>query len=271
MLAARERGTVRGVVAASTGNHGIAVAHVAALLGLPARVFLPEGTAPDRVDLLGRMAAEVTVAGPSQTEAVAAARAEATEHGYVYVPPFDHPDVVSGAGTIGLELVEQVEDLATVVLPVSGGGLAAGVGLAVDAVRPGTRVVAVGAEHAPAMRRAVEAGRPVPSAERPTVADSLSGAVGEDNACTVSLVRRYVAEIPLVSEERIVAAMGHAITGERLLLEGASAAPLAWLESSPSGLPDGAVAVVLTGGRVRGDVLARLAEVVQSALSPPSE
>src|SRR4029453_7174676 len=165
-LDAAERAT--GVAAASAGNHGLAVAFHAARLGIRALIVMPEGAPLIKVTSARRYGAEVILAGANYDEAYGQAREIATERSLYFVHPFDDPRVVAGQGTIGLELLEQRSDLDAVVVPVGGGGLVAGVGLAIKAARPDVRVIGVQAEALPAMRRASKAGRRAPHPPPPT-------------------------------------------------------------------------------------------------------
>lgn len=263
ILCARERGPVAGVVTASTGNHGIAVAYVARLLGLPAIVCVSGAVGADRIAAIEAYGATIERAGDDQTAAIETAQSLAGERELLMLPPFDHPDVISGAGTIGAELLEQCPDAETVLVPVSGGGLAAGVGLAVKAIDPAVRVVGVGAERAPALRDSVRAGRPVPTNERPTVAASLMGDLGPANAYTLDLVRRHVDDIVLVPEHEILDAMSWALLEERLVLEGAAAVPIAHVRRRPPELTGRHTVAVVTGDNADRDDLRRAATALR--------
>jgi threonine dehydratase len=229
----------RGVVACSAGNHGAAVAYVAALMGIPATVCVPETVGP----------ANAIVEGATFDEAVEVSRAIEHEQGLTFVHPFDDPDVIAGQGTIGLEIVEALPTVRLVAIAVSGGGLAAGVGLAVKALDPTVRVVGVSAERAAAMATSVRAGRPVDVPERETLAEVLSGGIGEDNRYTLGLVTRYVDAHVLVTEEQIAAAMRFAFERSRLVVEGGGAVPIA---AAMAGAlhPDGPAVLIVSGGNV---------------------
>jgi threonine dehydratase len=240
VLAAAERGAT-GVTTASTGNHARAVATVAARAGLGVRAFVASSVSAARVRALVEAGAEVDVSASDQTAAIDAAAA--VRDGEVFVPPFDHPDVVAGQGTLGLELGERYD---AVLVPVSGGGLAAGVGLALRAVAPRTRVVGVSAERAPAMARSLAAGHPVAVPELATVATSLMGDLGPDNAVTFAVCRAVLDGIELVGEDALVAAtdrlhaLGHPV-------EPAAAAGLALLAARPGEFARMRVGLLLTG------------------------
>ncbi|WP_028927263.1 pyridoxal-phosphate dependent enzyme [Pseudonocardia acaciae] len=241
VLAAAHRGATA-VTTASTGNHARAVTHVARAEGLGVTAFVSRGVAASRVRALERAGARVDRRAADQAEAIARAEAAAVERGQVFVPPFDDPEVIAGQGTLGLELGEALPDLDVVVVPVSGGGLAAGVGLALRGRYPGVRLVGVGAERAPAMARSLAAGRPVAVAEESTVATSLMGDLGADNRFSFAVCREVIDELVLVSDDDLLAATGalHA-AGHRV--EPAAAAGAALLPR----VTGRRVAVVLTG------------------------
>jgi threonine dehydratase len=243
VLAAAERGAT-GVTTASTGNHARAVATVAARAGLRVRAFVASSVSASRVRALEQAGAEVDGSAADQTAAIGAAASAAAHDGEVFVPPFDHRDVVAGQGTLGLELAAHPYD--AVLVPVSGGGLAAGVGLALRAVSPHSRVIGVSAERAPAMARSLAAGHPVTVPEIDTVATSLMGDLGPDNAVTFAVCREVLERVELVGEESLVAAtaelhgLGHAV-------EPAAAAGLALLTGGAGELAGQRVALLLTG------------------------
>ena len=246
------------VVAFSTGNHGRAVAAAARALGRGAIVFVGAWTDPAKIASLRDCDADVRVEGDTQAQAEAAARALATRSGLDLVAPFDDPEVIAGQGTIALELVEQLPDLDAVVVPVSGGGLIAGIALAAKALAPGVRVIGVGAAHTAQMYASLQAGRPVAAADDPTLADSLRGGIGEPNHHTFALARAHVDEVHVVSEDAIGEAMAYGLGHEGLVLEGAAAVGIAALLQGIVDVAGARVAVVLTG---RGVDVARACAV----------
>jgi threonine dehydratase len=244
----------RGVVACSSGNHGRAVAHVAGLLGIPARVFVPSWVAPVKLAGMRRSGAEVVLAGDSYDEAEAQAVEAAEEDGKVFIQPFDDPWIVAGQGTLGLELLEQVPEMGTVLIPLSGGGLAGGVAYALKEQNPALRIQAVSAVRARVMYESVRAGKAISMEEEDTLAEALSGGIGVTNRYTLPLIRELVDDHILVSEEEIRAAMVFAAESLNVLLEGGGAVALAavlarkgeWAGERGTE----ATAVVLSGGNV---------------------
>src|SRR5262245_28031757 len=214
----------RGVVAASAGNHALAIAFHAARLGIAAAVVMPEWAPLGKVTAARRHGAEVILHGLNYDEAYARAREIEAERGLVFAHPFDDARVVAGQGTIGLELLEQVSGLDAVLVPVGGGGLIAGVALAVKSLQAGVRVVGVQAEEMAAMRAALAAGQPVPLPAATTIADGI--AVRTVGNRTFDLSRRYVDEVVGVDEEEIANAILLLLEIEKTVAEGAGAAPL---------------------------------------------
>jgi threonine dehydratase len=248
----------RGIVAPSAGNHGLAVAFHAQRLGIPATIVMPEWAPLVKVTSARRRGAEVILHGGDFDAACARARALADERGLVFVHPFDDPRIIAGQGTLGLELLEQRPDLDAVIVAVGGGGLAAGLGLAVKARRPSARVIGVEAAVLPAMLRALEAGRPEPLPPASTIADGI--AVRQVGKLTLDLVRRWVDQIVTVSEEEVANAILLFLEIEKTVAEGAGAAPLAALLNRPLGLRGARVVLVLSGGNIDVTMLARIIE-----------
>ncbi|WP_439615769.1 hydroxyectoine utilization dehydratase EutB [Shinella sp.] len=247
-LSSEER--ARGVVAASTGNHGRALAHAAKAEGSVATICMSHLVPENKVAEIRRLGANVRIVGRSQDEAQVEVDRLVAEDGLVMVPPFDNPSVVAGQGTLGLEIVEAMPDVATVLVPLSGGGLAAGVAAAVKGRLPKTRVIGLTMARGAAMKASLDAGRPVQVEEVASLADSLGGGIGLDNAVTFRMCRDLLDEVILLSEAEIAAGMRHAYTQEREVIEGGAAVGIAALLSGRLGKLDGPVAVILSGRNV---------------------
>ncbi|PBB38402.1 hydroxyectoine utilization dehydratase EutB [Mesorhizobium sp. WSM3868] len=213
----------RGVVAASTGNHGRALAHAAKLEGMRAVICMSKLVPENKLDAIRRLGADIRIVGNSQDDAQQEVDRLVAEEGLVMLPPFDHPDIAAGQGTLGLEILEQVPDAASVLVPLSGGGLAAGVAAAVKGVSPATKVVGVSMARGAAMKASLDAGRPVQVEELPTLADSLGGGIGLDNRLTFAMCRELLDDVILLSEDEIAAGIRHAYEEEREIVEGAGA------------------------------------------------
>lgn len=248
----------RGVVACSSGNHGRAVAEAAAALGIPATICLPDWADPTKIQAVERTGARVVLAGATYDEAEARAARIASGEGRTEVHPFDDPDVIAGQGTIAAEILEQVPDVAEVLVPLSGGGLVGGIASALEDTD--VRVVAVSAARAAVMHRSVREGKPVSLDEESTLASALSGGIGLKNAHTFDLVSRLVDDFLVVEEERIHHAVARAATELKLVVEGGGAVALAALWSGYR--PSGPAVAVVSGGNID---LAALARVVVAA------
>lgn len=240
-------GDAPGVVCCSTGNHGRAVAHAAAERGMRAVVCLSQLVPKAKVDGIRALGAEVRVIGTSQDEAMAESLRLRDAEGLVEVPPFDDARVIAGQGTVGLEMLEARPDLDMLLVPLSGGGLAAGVAVAAKAINPKVRVIGITMDRGAAMYQSVRAGRPVEVPEVPSLADSLGGGIGLDNRLTFPLCRDLLDDILLVSEEEIRDAMQVLYFEDRIVAEGAAVVGLAAVLSGKAPAPRGPVATIVTG------------------------
>lgn len=244
-LSAEER--AHGVVAASAGNHAQGVALAAQLLGIKATVFMPEGAPIPKEKATRGYGAEVIFHGRYLDDALVEARAFAERTGAVLIHPFDHADIVAGQGTAGLEILEQAPDVETVLVPTGGGGLLAGVAIAVKALRPDVRVIGVQASGAAAYPASLELGHPVALTTMKTMADGI--AVGLPGDVTFAAVRDHVDEIITVSENALSRAVLAVLERAKMLVEPAGAAAVAAVMEAPHTFRTPAVAV-LSGGNV---------------------
>jgi threonine dehydratase len=247
-----------GVVAGSAGNHAQALAHAARARGVPCEVFMPEAAPLSKVEGAEALGAKVIVGGDSVVDCLAAAKARAEAAGMTIVHPFDDPDIIAGQGTLGLDLLEDVPDLAKVVVPVGGGGLAAGVAIAVKSARPDVEVVGVQVESCAAFADALRGGE-VRDTPRPlTIADGI--AVKKPGRITLPLVREWVDDVVTVSEEDVAEAIVVLMERAKQVVEGAGAVGVAALlvgRTEPA--PDGTTVAILSGGNVDAGLLAEVA------------
>ena len=246
-----------GVVAASAGNHAQGVALAASMLGIQATVYMPTGASIAKLTATRAYGADVHLVGETVDEALVVARAFAAETGAVLVHPFDHPDVVRGQGTVGLEIVEQCPDVATVVVALGGGGLLSGVAAAIRALRPQTRLIGVQAEQAAAWPGSLKAGHPVRLTQMSTLADGI--AVGEPTALTYAHVSELVDEIVTVTEDQISRAMLLCLERAKLVVEAAGATGVAAIMAHPARFTPPVVAI-LSGGNIDPLVLLHITE-----------
>ncbi|MCG8908350.1 hydroxyectoine utilization dehydratase EutB [Pseudomonas sp. DP-17] len=239
----------RGVVAASTGNHGRALAHAARVLGVPATICLSQLVPANKVQGIRALGAEVRIVGNSQDDAQAEAERIARAHGAALLPPFDHPQIIAGQGTLGLEILEQLPDVRQVLIPLSGGGLFGGVALALKHADPNIRVHGISMRRGAAMAASLAAGHPVEVEELPTLADSLGGGIGLANRHTFALARDYCDQLHLLDEDSIAAGIRHAYREERQVVEGAAAVGIAALLDGLIA-PVGPVVVIVSGRNI---------------------
>ncbi|PSK96090.1 threonine dehydratase [Haloactinopolyspora alba] len=244
-----------GVVAASAGNHAQGVALAASLLDTRATVFMPEGAAIVKEKATRAYGADVRFVGSSIDESLLAARAFAAETGAVLIHPFDHPDVVAGQATVGAEILEQCPDVRTILVGTGGGGLTAGIGLAVHHHRPDVRVVGVQAEGASSFAESFKAGRPVVLERMSTMADGI--AVGCPGDVPFGMIQQHVKSVVTVSEESLSRALVLLLERAKQVVEPAGAAAVAALLDDPEAYEPPVVAV-LSGGNIDPLLLLRV-------------
>jgi threonine dehydratase len=247
----------RGVAAASTGNHGRALAHAARALGMRAVICMSSLVPANKLRAVEAAGGEIRIVGRSQDDAQAEVDRLEAEEGLTPIPPFDHADVIAGQGTIGLEIAEEVPEAACVLVPLSGGGLISGIAAAIKAELPRARVVGVSMERGAAMVASLRAGRPVRVEELPTLADSLGGGIGLANRHTFAMTRALVDDTILVTEEEIAAAIRFAYREEGEVLEGAAAVGIAAILAGRH-RPAGPTVLVLSGRNIDMEAHRRL-------------
>jgi threonine dehydratase len=255
----------RGVITVSAGNHAQALAYAAAIAGVKATVVMPAKASPLKVAASRGYGAEVVLHGASSIEAFAHARRLEKERGLVFVHPFDDPGVIAGAGTVGLELVDDDRaEMEIVVVAIGGGGLISGIASALRARSPKTRIVGVEPEGAATLRKSLDAGRPMRLDTIDTIADGLTAPMAGE--VTFPIVRDLVDDVVLVSDDEIRAAMRDLLSSAKLVAEPAGAAALAAVTAGRIGAQPGSrnrVVAVISGGNID---LTRLAEI--AAQSP---
>ena len=256
MMSLEER--ARGVVTASAGNHAQAVARHGARLGVSVTVVMPEATPLVKVTATRRYGATVILSGANYDEAAELAASIGRERGLVYLHPFEDPLVIAGQGTIGLELLEDAPDLDAVIVPVGGGGLIAGVACAIKETNPKLRVLGVESRRFPSMKHALDSSAPASLPGGKTIADGI--AVRRVGELTRAMVQKYVDEIALVGEAEIAQAVLLLLEREKTVVEGAGAVGLAALLHRRFQLDGERVAVVLSGGNIDVNLVARIIE-----------
>ena len=258
LLSAAER--ERGVVASSTGNHGLAVAEALRLTSGGGTVVVSSSASSYKIDRLRKAGLEVIVSETDPMAAELEARALAEREGRVYVSPYNDPDVVAGQGTVAVELLAQRPNVEAVFVAVGGGGLVAGMAAYLKSVRPDISVVGCWPEHAAAMYQSVRAGRLIEVPDEPTLSDGTAGNI-EPGAITFPLCRDLIDELVLVTEDAIAAAMRDAMVTDHLVIEGAAGVAMAGWQAFTAGRPrlaDRESAIVLCGGNVSASAISEV-------------
>ncbi|MEP6602739.1 MAG: threonine ammonia-lyase [Spartobacteria bacterium] len=249
----------RGVIAASAGNHAQALAYQGKLLGIPATVVMPKFAPLIKVNNCQKLGANVVLHGKDFGEAKARAHEIAKEKSLAYIDGYDDPAIIAGQGTMGIEILEQVPDVDLVVIPVGGGGLLAGVSLAIKTLRPQTKVIAVEAENVASFSAALEAGKPTRIALHPTLADGL--AIPQVGTNAFEIAKSHVDQTVIVTEEQIAISILRIVELEKGVVEGAAATPLAACLSGQLKEYAGKKCVLLLcGGNIDPNVLGRVIE-----------
>lgn len=255
ILSLSEEEKRRGVATYSTGNHGMAVAYVAKKLGIDAVVCISNRVPKAKVDSLKRLGAQIETVGDSQDDAGVRCYELEREKGITVIEPFDDPHVIAGQGTIGLELLEDLPNLTDVIVPLSGGGLLSGIGLALKSNDRDLRVTGVSMEHSAVMYESLKAGKPVKLEESETLADSLLGGIGLDNQYTFNMVQQYMDNVVLIPEEEIAYSMAYMMDKHRIIMEGAAATGIAAVLGKKIPHQDGDIAVIISGHNVDLSIL----------------
>jgi threonine dehydratase len=248
----------KGVIAASAGNHALALAWHGRDLRIPVTVVMPKWAPLIKVQNCRSFGADVLFCGESYDDARANAKQLAAEKGLAYIPGFDDPDIIAGAGTIGLEILEDVPDVDVVIVPVGGGGLIAGVGRTVKALRPEAKIVGVEPANAPTLEASLKAGRVTKIATKPTLADGL--AVAEVGKLCFAIAREVIDQLLLVDEAQIAQAVLRLLELEKTVVEGGGAVPLAAAMNPAVDLTNKKVVLILSGGNIDVTVISKIIE-----------
>lgn len=240
----------RGVVTASTGNHGRAVSAAAMAAKVRATVCVSNLAHENKIAEIRRLGADLRIVGSSYDQAEREAERLADHDRLEMIHPSDNPAVIAGQGTIGLEIVEALPDVATVLIALGSGGLAAGVGLAISTLRPNARIIGISMDRGAAMKASLDAGHPVEVEEFPSLADALCGGIGLQNKLTFAACQSLLDDVILVSEDEISEGIRYAYDEEREIIEGAGAVGLAALLAGKVPALKGPVAVIMSGGNI---------------------
>jgi threonine dehydratase len=245
-----------GVIAASAGNHALGLSYHAQLLGIPATVVMPRWAPLVKVANCRGFGAVVILHGEAYDDAKAQARLLAAERNLTYVPGFDDPEIIAGQGTMGLEILEDVPEVDAVIVPIGGGGLIAGVALAVKSLKPQVRIIGVEPENAPTIHESLRRGQLVRIDTKPTLADGL--AVAEGGRICFQIIQKWVDRVILVDEGKIALSILRLLELEKTVVEGAGAVPLAAAMDPNLGLAGKNVVLALCGGNIDVTMISRV-------------
>ncbi|QKD20572.1 hydroxyectoine utilization dehydratase EutB [Mesorhizobium sp. NZP2077] len=241
---------IRGVVTASTGNHGRAVSYAATAAKVRATICVSNLVHENKIAEIRRLGADLRIIGNSYDEAEQEAERLAEHDRMVMIHASDDPRIIAGQGTIGLELLEALPNVATVLVAVGSGGLSAGVGLAISSLRPSARILGVSMDRGAAMKASLEAGHPVEVEELPSLADALCGGIGLQNKLTFKACQSLLDDVILVSEEEIAAGIRYAYDHEHEVVEGAGAVGISALLAGKVTALKGPIAIIISGGNI---------------------
>jgi threonine dehydratase len=253
-LSAKEKG---GIVTASAGNHGQAVAHAARKLNFPARIVVPKTTPKIKVDSIKKYSVDLVLFGDTYDEAEQKAKELARKANCAYISPYDDELIIAGHGTIGLEIIEALPNVDAVVVPVGGGGLISGISIAVKSMKPKVQVIGVQSEASPVMYESLKAGRIVEAKQTESIAEGLSGGI-EKGSITFKIAQKYVDRVLLVREKTIKRAVYLLWTHEKQVTEGSGAAAVAPIIENKNLFGGRTVIAVITGGNIEAELFQRI-------------
>ena len=249
----------KGIVVASTGNHGAAIAYSLNKLNIPGIIFVPENVSPTKVENIRNYNTPLKFYGTDSVETELYALDYAKHQSMIYISPYNHPQVLGGQGTVGLEILRQLDSVDVVFVPVGGGGLIAGIAGYIKAVSPKTKVIGCLPEHSPVMSESIKAGKIMSMTTLPTLSDATAGGI-EPNSITFDLCNTYVDDFILVSEREIQLAMLAMTKTQHLLIEGAAGVALASVFKCAEQYKDKNVVVVLSGSNISLETLKSIIE-----------
>jgi threonine dehydratase len=249
LLSLDAKETERGIITASAGNHALAVAFAAEKLGIHAKIILPINASKVKIDKIKKYNVELVLHGKIYDEAEREAIELAKKDGLTYISPYNDKWIIAGQGTVGLEILQDLPNIDTVIVPVGGGGLISGIGVAVKGVKPSVKVLGVQSEASPVMYESLKAGRIIDVEMRESIADGLFGGI-EKGSITFEIIQRYVDDLILVKEETIRKAISLLWDKEQQVVEGSGAAAIAPILEKPNLFKGKTVAVVISGGNI---------------------
>jgi len=240
----------KGVIAVSTGNHGKGVAYASKVLGIKSTIYMSSMVPQYRRKAIENLGAKVEIVGQNSDEADLFAKNLAKEKNISLIHPFDDEDIIIGQGTVGLEMLEQFPDADTIIIPTSGGGLVSGIAQAIKLQKPKIKIISVSMERGPSMYDSLKKGVPVDVEELETLADCLGGSIGLDNKFTFNIVRKYVDDFVLVSEEKIAEGIRINFLEHKIVSEGAAATSIMVVKEKLSSHIGKNIICLICGGNI---------------------
>ena len=250
LLSLNDEDKAKGVIAVSTGNHGKGVAYASKVLGIKSTIYMSKMVPNYRKEAIESLGAKVEIVGKNSDEADLFAKQLSKEKNIPLIHPFDDEDIIIGQGTIGLEMINEFPNVDTVIIPTSGGGLVSGIAQAIKLQKPDTKVIAVSMERGPSMYESLKKGEPVDVEEIETLADCLGGSIGLDNKFTFNIVKEYVDDFILVSEEKIAEGIKMNFLEHKIVSEGAAATSVMVVKDNLSSHLGKNIICLICGGNI---------------------
>ena len=258
LLSLSEEQKGRGVVAVSTGNHGKAVAHAAKKLDIKSKIFMSDLVPTHRRMAIEALGAEIIITGKNSDEADHEARSYANKNNIPLIHPFDDEQIIAGQGTIGLEMLESLPSLDTVIVPTSGGGLIGGIAIALKKQKPDIKVIAVSMKRGPSMYESLKAGKPVDVIEEETLADCLGGSIGLENKYSFKIAQDTIDDFILLDEDKIAEGIKFNFEKHKIITEGAAATSAMVVKDQLSECIGTNVVCLVCGGNIDADLFSRI-------------
>lgn len=258
LLSLNEEQKNKGVIAVSTGNHGKGVAYAAKQLGIKSKIFMSELVPTHRRNAIESLGADVEIVGINSDEADHHAREYAIKNNVELVHPFDDLEIIAGQGTIGLEILKDVPNVDTVIVPTSGGGLIGGIAIAIKEQKPDTKIIAVSMKRGPSMYESLKIGKPVDVEEEETLADCLGGSIGLENKYTFKIVQNTIDDFVLIDEDKIAEGIKFNFEHHKLITEGAAATSIMVVKDQLSSHLGKNIVCLICGGNIDAELFSKI-------------
>ena len=258
LLSLNEEQKNRGVIAVSTGNHGKGVAYAAKQLGIKSKIFMSSLVSSHRCDAIKSLGARVEIVGSNSDEADLYAKEYALKNGLELIHPFDDLEIIAGQGTIGLEMLDSMPSVDTVIVPTSGGGLIGGIAIAIKEQKPDTKIIAVSMKRGPSMYESLKIGKPVDVVEEETLADCLGGSIGLENKYTFKIVQNTIDDFVIIDEDKIAEGIKFNFEHHKLITEGAAATSIMVVKDQLSKHLGNNIICLICGGNIDAELFSKI-------------